>query len=89
MKGFLQNDNGGWSATRLAMLLWVVGVLVIWAYRSIQAGQVQGIPQSVVTIIGILVTGKVVQRIGELRFRPRPGPVTLRMSRRECHATHG
>jgi hypothetical protein len=64
---FLQEDDGKWSATRLALLLWVVGVLMIWGYSSMRAGQMQEVPETVVTVIGILTTGKVVQRFGETR----------------------
>ena len=64
---FLQEDDGKWSATRLALLLWVVGVLMIWGYSSMRAGQMQEVPETVVTVIGILTTGKVVQRFGEPR----------------------
>ena len=66
MSGFLQDDNGKFSAARLAMLLWTIGVLGTWIYDSItKARTLQDIPQGVVVVIGILVTGKVVQKYGE------------------------
>lgn len=71
MASFLQEDDGKWSATRLALLLWVVGVLVIWGYSSVRARQMQEVPDSVVTVMGILTTGKVVQRFGETRATGR------------------
>lgn len=53
------------SATRLGFLLWVIGVLVVWVYASWQVAALQSVPESVVTILGLLATGKVVQRYGE------------------------
>lgn len=53
------------SATRLVLFLWAVGVLVIWGYASIKSATLQDIPQSVVTILGLVMGGKVVQRFGE------------------------
>ena len=73
---FLQEDNGNFSATRLAMLSWVVGVLASWAYLSISLRKMQDIPQSVVTIIGILVTGKVAQKFSE----EKPGTAQIHQS---------
>lgn len=62
---FLQDDNGGFSATRLAFLLWVLGLLTIWLIASAKAGSLQAIPESVITLLGILMGGKVVQKFGE------------------------
>lgn len=62
---FLQEDNGGFSSSRLAFLLWIAGVLIAWIIASIKGGSLQEIPDSVVTVIGILMTGKIVQKFGE------------------------
>ncbi|MGA7563973.1 MAG: hypothetical protein WBW55_12270 [Desulfobaccales bacterium] len=64
-QSFLQEDNGNFSATRLAFLLWIIGVLVVWIMDSVKAASLQGIPESVAAIIGILMTGKVAQKFGE------------------------
>ncbi len=63
--GFLQDDNGNLSSMRLAFLLWVVGVLVIWGVASLKAGELKIIPDSVTTIVGVLMGGKVMQKFGE------------------------
>ena len=66
LRQFLQDKKTKeFSATRLAFLLWSVGVLAVWAYASISMMQLQAVPESVVTILGLLVTGKVVQRYAE------------------------
>jgi len=62
---FLQEDNGNFSATRLAFLLWIIGALVAWIITSLKSGNLQAIPESVAAIIGILMTGKVAQKFGE------------------------
>jgi len=58
---FFQDGTGAYSATRLAFLLWAIGVLVIWIYESIVAGKLVTIDSTVVTVLGALMAGKVVQ----------------------------
>ncbi len=62
---FLQEDNGNFSSSRLAFLLWVVGVLFTWILLSITSGSLQPLDNSVTAILGILMTGKVAQKFGE------------------------
>ena len=42
-----------------------LGVFAVWAYASVRLLALQALPQSVVTILAILVTGKAIQRFGE------------------------
>jgi hypothetical protein len=65
LSSFFEDNNGGLSATRLAFLLWAVGVLAVWIYSSIKNATLQPVDNSITTILGILMTGKVVQRFGE------------------------
>lgn len=53
------------SAMRAALLFWVVGVFIAWAIASWHAKTLQVIPDSVVTVLGLLTGGKAVQRFGE------------------------
>lgn len=62
---FLEDNSGGLSATRLAFLLWAIGVLGVWIYSSIKNNNLADINSQVVTVLGILMTGKVAQRFGE------------------------
>lgn len=62
---FLQEGDGQFSATRLGFLLWVIGVLIVWVIDSLISKTLQPIPEQVQVLIGILMTGKVVQRFGE------------------------
>lgn len=61
---FFQEDNGTCSSTRLAFLLWVIGVLLVWGIKSIQCPglELADIPKSILTILGILASGKVTQK---------------------------
>jgi hypothetical protein len=65
MSEFLEDAEGGFSATRLGFLAWLFGVLVAWVAASVSHRALQPIPESVAAILGILMTGKVVQRFGE------------------------
>jgi hypothetical protein len=67
---FLQEDNGSFSSSRLAFLLWAIGTLLVWVVVSYKLNSLQVIPESVITIIGILMTGKVVQKFGEKPTKP-------------------
>ena len=62
---FFQENNGTLSATRLAFLIWAFGVLVVWGIPSIRHEKLEPIPESVVVVIGMLMTGKVVQKFSE------------------------
>lgn len=79
---FLQDGTGAFSATRLGFLLWVIGVLLAWMINSIITQKLQGLDASIITIIGILMSGKVVQSFSESigtgnaspAQEPAPGP---------------
>jgi hypothetical protein len=64
---FVQEENGGFSSTRLAFLIWALGVLAVWIIASVTAQPIAltRIDPSVTTVLGILMTGKVVQKFGE------------------------
>ena len=59
------NTNNNFSATRLAFLAWIFSVLIVWVVQSFRHDQIEQIPDSVIVIIGTLMTGKVVQKFGE------------------------
>jgi hypothetical protein len=71
IKEFLEDVTGKLSAMRLAALLWIVGVLIVWIIASLKGPdpKLETIPDSVITLIGILITGKVVQRFGEVKMK--------------------
>ena len=53
------------SATRLVLFIWATGVLVVWGVVSIVAKSVQTIPDPVITVLGLALGAKAVQRFGE------------------------
>lgn len=62
---FFEDGTGLLSATRLGFILWVVGVLVMWAMTCVSTRTLAAIDPSVTTVLGVLMTGKVVQSFGE------------------------
>jgi hypothetical protein len=58
----LSDDAGNASSTRLAMLMALAVVMVVWAVVSIYRNDLQPIPESVVTLLTILIVGKVAQK---------------------------
>jgi hypothetical protein len=62
---FFKESNGTFSATRLAFLTWAFGVLIVWGIPSVRSGELKEIPDTVVAVIGMLMTGKVVQKFSE------------------------
>lgn len=76
MTQFLEDPDGKSSATRLAFLLWAIGVLVVWVVTSVTSTPMQlaKIDNSVITLLAILMTGKVVQMFPEQQFRRNANP---------------
>ncbi|HEY9909784.1 MAG TPA: hypothetical protein V6D18_19505 [Thermosynechococcaceae cyanobacterium] len=63
---FLQDPNGEFSSTRLAFLAWIFAVLIGWGVDTARHDyKMAQIPESVQVLIGVLMSGKVVQRFGE------------------------
>ena len=59
---FLQDEGGDFSSMRLVVLLWCVGILAMWCFVCIAKTELQVLPESVVAALGILITGKAVQK---------------------------
>lgn len=63
---FFQDDNTKrFSATRLAFLAWIFGALIVWGAGSFHDQKMQEVPSSIQVLIGILMTGKVAQKVSE------------------------
>ena len=81
ISGFFCDGYGNLSATRLAFILWTVGVLAVWIYSSLMhvGGPILApIDPTVVTLLGILMTGKVAQSFSSGDgAAPTPAPVTV------------
>jgi hypothetical protein len=57
--------KGKVSSSRILLLLWGTGLFLIWGIVSLINRNIVEIPESVVTVLGILSGSKVVQRFGE------------------------
>jgi hypothetical protein len=55
-------ENSSLSSMRGVMITWCMGVLGVWGYLSLDKGALMEIPESVVFLVGILVTGKYLQK---------------------------
>ena len=57
------------SSSRLLVLAWGLGTLIVWIVTSVISALngegLQSLPESIVTVLGILVGGKTLQRFGE------------------------
>ncbi len=71
---FFEEPAGGLSASRLLMLGWGFVILGVWTFASIHAKALVPIDNSVITMFGVAVGGKVVQRFGEKNDSPPPTP---------------
>ncbi len=84
---FFQDDNDRFSATRLAFLSWIFGVLIIWGVGSFHDKKMQDIPSSIQVLIGVLMTGKVVQKFSEVSgstaTADKPAPKMILMDKEE------
>jgi hypothetical protein len=65
LDGFMKDKDGKPSSSRLLILMCGLGVFAIWAVSSLKSSTLQSIPDSVITILGVLVGGKTLQRFGE------------------------
>ena len=69
---FFEDQDGSLSATRLAFLLWAIGVLVVWAKASWGKAELAGINENVLWVLAVLMTGKVVQKFRETEAPAQP-----------------
>ena len=63
---FLSEDNNHLSSTRLIMYIWCIGIFIIWAISTAKNNwQMQEINDSLQIIIGLVLSGKVIQKFNE------------------------
>lgn len=60
-----KDPSGAVSATRFVFLAWSLGVLLVWGYASFEGKKMATIDPTIVTMIGIFMTGKVAQTYTE------------------------
>lgn len=59
---FFQDGDGDFSSMRLVVILWALGILVMWMFCCFFQRQLVVLPESVIAALGILITGKAVQK---------------------------
>lgn len=62
---FLQEDDGGFSSMRLVTVCWLIGPLALWTWLGIKNGTMAEIPETVIVVLGMVLTGKVTQKVAE------------------------
>jgi len=62
MSSLMEDYPGAWSSIRYVTVLVVTGVMLTWMILSFTKGQLLDIPTGVIVVLGIAVTGKVVQK---------------------------
>jgi hypothetical protein len=62
---FLAGLSGKASSMRLVMLVWSIGVFVVWAFISVKSNQMVVIPDNILYALSVVIGGKVFQRFKE------------------------
>jgi hypothetical protein len=62
LKQMVAEDNGKMSMMRIMNAAWLGGVLVVWMWTSYHESKLAELPDTVVMLLGVLLTGKVIQR---------------------------
>lgn len=70
----LSDNSGGISVLRVVTLLWMSLVFVVWTYVAFHNGTVPDLPSGVVSICGLTLGAKVIQRFGEKDNEQPPPP---------------
>ncbi len=60
------------QAITISFLCWSLGALVMWGYTTFRKSELQPIPESVVTMIGISTSGSLLNRFLETREKLKP-----------------
>lgn len=64
---FFQEDNGGFSATRLIVVVGVLSIILVWMIISIVKMEFQAFTTTHVAMVGTLGTLKVVSKTTEAK----------------------
>jgi len=75
IKGIFEDNSGGASSARILMLVWGLGVFIVWCYISLHSGVMLSLPETVITVLLGMSAMKVVQRFGEKKddvIPPKP-----------------
>jgi hypothetical protein len=63
LKSILEDNEGGLSSSRVAMLTWGVGTFLVWSVISFVKMEVLSIPESVLVVVLTTLGMKIAQRV--------------------------
>jgi len=64
---FLKDGKGASSSTRLVMVCWAFGILIVWIGVCIYTASLVDIPLGVGAVLGYIMGGKAIQSFAEVR----------------------
>lgn len=64
---FLKDSKGDSSSTRLVMVCWAFGILIVWAGFCVYEKKLLDIPIGVGAVLGYIMGGKVFQSFAEAK----------------------
>jgi len=67
---FLRESSGLSSSYRVIFVMWGVVPLLVWALLSVKAGEFLPLPPEYLYLMGLLITGKLVQKPLEEKKAP-------------------
>lgn len=65
LKSLLEDNSGGLSSCRVVMLVWTMALFGTWVTVAYKTKSLPDVPTGVLTLTGMILGGKVVQRFGE------------------------
>ena len=69
---FFKDGSGMLSSMRLVFILWACGVFLVWVGFCIFKKSIIGIDNSIIEVLGILISGKVGQAFSENSSNNQP-----------------
>lgn len=67
--GMVQDHEGNTSSMRVITLAWTLIPLFAWAYVVVSTSTLPSIPESILGVIGLVLTGKVAQKHVEVNSK--------------------
>lgn len=59
---FFSDNDGSMSASRLILIMYATVIIGAWSYISIKSTTLTPVPESVITMLGLAIGGKIIQK---------------------------
>lgn len=59
---FFQDNDGAMSANRLVLIMYATCIIGAWGYVSVKSATLNPVPESVITMLGLSLGAKVLQK---------------------------